>query len=150
MSDRLSNVPAHVVEEWRLSSVSNARYDALRIVEENPGHTARELERITGHRKLNARLSELHRMGLVREARIRYCTVSNRQAVEWVAVPGAVPIPLERKPTARERIVALESQVARLQRELDSANQKLWDAMKRVGELSKKQQQSYLDFGGDL
>lgn len=150
MSDRLANVPEHVVDAWRLSSVSNARHEALRIVEANPGQTARELERLTGHRKLNARLSELHRMGLVREARIRYCTVSNRQAVEWVAVPGAIPKPLERKVTARERIASLEAQVERLQRELDSANQKLWDAMKRVGELSKKQQQSYLDFGGDL
>lgn len=150
MPDRLANVPAHAVEAWHLLNLSDARHEALRIVEANPGHTARELERITGHRKLNARLAELKRMGLVEEEQVRYCTVSNRHASQWRAIPGAIPKPLERQPTARERIASLEAQVERLHRELDSANTKLWHAMKRVGELSKHQQQSYLDFGGDL
>jgi hypothetical protein len=147
MTLRLAEVPFQSVIAFKLLKLSSARERVLRIVQENPNSTARELELVTGHRKLNARLAELKRMGLVEETQVRVCTVSGRPASEWRDIPGAIPKPVERAVPARIRIEQLEAQVERLQRELDSANQKLAHAMKQVG---KQQEQSYLDFGGDL
>lgn len=145
MTLRLAEVPLQSIEAWRLLDLSEAREKALRIVEAHPDKTARELEQLTGHRKLNARLAELKRMGLVEETQVRYCTVSNRHAAQWRAIPGAIPKPVKQTVPARIRIEQLEAQVERLQRELDSANQKLAHALTQVGK-----QQSYFDFGGDL
>ena len=55
----------------------------LRIVRENPGNTAREIEGITGI-KAHKRLPELRRKGLVINGEDRRCRISGRPAMTWL------------------------------------------------------------------
>lgn len=60
-----------------------ARSEALKAVVDCVGSTARELERITGDRKINARLSELEAHGLIEARSERRCTVTGHTALTW-------------------------------------------------------------------
>lgn len=83
----------------------------------HPGRSARELERLSGLRKINARLSELEAQGVVEGAGYTTCSVTGMVATAWRPT-GNAPRPLPRKVTARQRIEALEAEVARLRQQL--------------------------------
>lgn len=92
------------------------RREALRWVELYPDCTARELERRSGLRKINARLSELERQGVVVAAGVRTCSVTGEAATMWRAT-GNAPHPLVRPLTSRERIQQLEALAEKLEAE---------------------------------
>lgn len=96
------------------------RAEALRWVTLHPGRSARELERVSGLRKINARLSELEAQGVVEGAGYTTCSVTGMVATAWRPT-GKAPRPLPRKVTARQRIQQLEAEVARLREELADA-----------------------------
>lgn len=83
----------------------------------HPGRSARELERLSGLRKINARLSELEAQGVVEGSTFTTCSVTGHVATAWRPT-GNAPRPLPHKVTARQRIAALEAEVARLRAEL--------------------------------
>lgn len=93
------------------------RAEALRWVTAHPGRSARELERLSGLRKINARLSELEAQGVVEGSTFTTCSVTGHVATAWRPT-GNAPRPLPHKVTARQRIAALEAEVARLRAEL--------------------------------
>lgn len=95
------------------------RAEALRWVTAHPGRSARELERLSGLRKINARLSELEAQGVVEGTSYTTCSVTGRVATAWRPT-GKAPRPLPHKVTARERILQLEAEVARLRAELSA------------------------------
>lgn len=96
------------------------RREALRWVTLYPGRSARELERVSGLRKINARLSELEAQGVVEGRGYTTCSVTGRVATAWRAT-GLAPKPLPRKVTAQQRIRQLEAEVVRLRTELAEA-----------------------------
>ena len=96
------------------------RAEALRWVKLYPGRSARELERLSGSRKINARLSELEAQGVVEGTTYTTCSVTGMVATAWRPT-GNAPRPLPRKVTARQRIQQLEAEVARLRTELAEA-----------------------------
>lgn len=96
------------------------RAEALRWVTAHPGCSARELERMSGLRKINARLSELEAQGVVEGSAFTTCSVTGHVATAWRPT-GNAPRPLPRTVTARERVRQLEAEVERLQAELAEA-----------------------------
>lgn len=96
------------------------RREALRWVTLYPGRSARELERVSGLRKINARLSELEAQGVVEGRGYTTCSVTGRVATAWKPT-GLAPRPLQKRPTAQQRIRLLEAEVRRLQAELAEA-----------------------------
>jgi hypothetical protein len=61
----------------------------LEAIRAHPGHTSTELARLYGFadpRVFNRRASELHKAGLIVARNVRRCTVTGRNAAEWVAV----------------------------------------------------------------
>lgn len=96
------------------------RAEALRWVTAHPGCSARELERMSGLRKINARLSELEAQGVVEGSTFTTCSVTGHVATAWRPT-GNAPRPLPRTVTARERVRQLEAEVERLQAELAEA-----------------------------
>lgn len=92
------------------------RREALRWVELHPGRSARELERLSGLRKINARLSELEAQGVVEGRTFTTCSVTGHVATAWRPT-GNAPRPLPRKVTARQRIEALEALAQKLEAE---------------------------------
>ncbi len=96
------------------------RAEALRWVTLHPGKSARELERLSGLRKINARLSELEAQGVVEGTGYTTCSVTGRVATAWRPT-GKAPRPFIRPPTSRERIEQLEAEVERLRLELAEA-----------------------------
>lgn len=65
------------------AQLPRARREAYRAVWGAVGSTARELERITGDRKINARLSELEAHGLIEARSERRCTITGHTALTW-------------------------------------------------------------------
>lgn len=96
------------------------RAEALRWVVAHPGRSARELERLSGLRKINARLSELEAQGVVEGGGYTTCSVTGMVATAWRPT-GSAPRPLPRKVTSRQRIQQLEAEVARLRQQLAEA-----------------------------
>lgn len=92
------------------------RAEALRWVTAHPGRSARELERLSGLRKINARLSELEAQGVVEGRSYTTCSVTGRVATAWRPT-GNAPRPLPHKTTARQRIAALTALAERLEAE---------------------------------
>lgn len=92
------------------------RAEALGWVTRLPFSTARELEDVSGLRKIAQRLTELERQGLIEEAGLQVCRVTGRVATTWRPT-GNAPRPLERRPTSRERIEALEALAEQLEAE---------------------------------
>jgi hypothetical protein len=104
---------------WAAFSAVNLparRAEALRWVTAHPGCSARELERLSGLRKINARLSELEAQGVVEGAGYTTCSVTGMVATAWRPT-GNAPRPLPRKLTARQRIQQLEALVEQLDAE---------------------------------
>lgn len=63
--------------------LSQRRKEALAAVRAQPYSTARELEDATGWRKINARLIELERLGLIVRGAARQCAVTGFAAHTW-------------------------------------------------------------------
>lgn len=88
--------------------------------------TARELEEHSGERKINARLSELERKGLlVKSDYLVKCTVTGRMAHVWRERTHEDPSPTVRGMTWKERGLLLESEVARLKFALHAAQRRV-------------------------
>ena len=94
------------------------RAEALRWVTANPGCSARELERLSGLRKINARLSELEAQGVVEGAGLTTCGVTGRVATAWRPT-GNAPRPLVRPLPAAQRVRQLEGEVQQLRGEVE-------------------------------
>jgi len=94
------------------------RAEALRWVTANPGRSARELERISGLRKINARLSELESQGVVEGGTLTTCGVTGRVATAWRPT-GNAPRPLVRPLPAAQRVRQLEGEVQQLRGEVE-------------------------------
>jgi hypothetical protein len=92
--------------------ISGRRLFALRVVLENPGKTALELERIANDRSLHKRLTELEALKLVHRGETRPCTASPSaaRAVTWVVtahlddVYGAMAMKPKKKNTRAQLI----------------------------------------------
>lgn len=84
-----------------------ARREAYRAIWGAVGSTARELERIAGDRKINARLSELEAHGLIEARSERRCTVTGHTALTWWPRESPVFRPL---PPRASRAAALEAE----------------------------------------
>lgn len=100
------------------------RAEALRWVTLYPGRSARELERVSGLRKINARLSELEAQGVVEGAGYTTCSVTGMVATAWRPT-GNAPRPLPRKVTARQRIQQLEALAQKLEAENAALRQRI-------------------------
>lgn len=100
------------------------RREALRWVTLYPGRSARELERASGLRKINARLSELEAQGVVEGRGYTTCSVTGRVATAWKPT-GLAPRPLVRKPTTLQRLKAAEIEVQQLRAALSVAQGQL-------------------------
>lgn len=92
-----SRVRAVSVEGLGTVNLPAARAAALEAVRGRPGATALELERATGSRRINSRLLELERQGLVRRGMPRPDTVTGRRAHVWhpaspMRLDDAVPV----------------------------------------------------------
>jgi hypothetical protein len=115
----VGQLPGRADVSWAAFSAVNLpakRAEALRWVTAHPGKSARELERLSGLRKINARLSELEAQGVLEGAGYTTCSVTGRVATAWRAT-GNAPRPLPRKVTAGERIQQLEALVEQLDAE---------------------------------
>jgi type II secretory pathway component PulM len=94
------------------------RREALRWVVLYPGRSARELERASGLRKINARLSELEAQGVVEGRGYTTCSVTGHTATAWRPT-GLPPRPLVRRPTTLQRLRASENEVQQLRGEVE-------------------------------
>lgn len=94
------------------------RREALRWVVLYPGRSARELERLSGLRKINARLSELESQGVVEGGTLTTCGVTGRVATAWRPT-GLPPRPLVRPLPAAQRVRQLEGEVQQLRGEVE-------------------------------
>ena len=94
------------------------RAEALRWVQAYPGRSARELERLSGLRKINARLSELESQGVVEGGTLTTCGVTGRVATAWRPT-GLPPRPLVRSVPAAQRVRQLEEEVQQLRGEVE-------------------------------
>lgn len=94
------------------------RAEALRWVEAYPGRSARELERVSGLRKINARLSELEAQGVVEGTTYTTCSVTGHVATAWRPT-GQAARPLVRKATTLQRLKAAEIEVQQLRGEVE-------------------------------
>lgn len=68
-----------------LDSLSRRRREAADAVFEHPNMTGRELEALTGKRKINARLAEIEKLGFVVRGAARVCTITGFEAFTWRA-----------------------------------------------------------------
>lgn len=118
----------------RAANLPARRLEALRWVELHPDSTGRELERASRLRKINARLSELERQGVVAASGVRTCSVTGEAATTWRAT-GEAPRPLVRPPSARERIEALKALADRLEAENAALRAKLAERQSAGGQL---------------
>lgn len=115
-------------------SISRARALVLMMLRSTGGMTGREVNMSLATQSGHKRLSELRRMGVVREAGKRTCRVTGRQAVEWEALPEGV------KPEAFTRASSLRPSKALLRAArgfLDRVVMK--DAFDRVALMPRKE-----------
>ena len=68
-----------------LDSLSQRRREAADAVFAHPNMTGRELEALTGKRKINARLAEIEKLGFVVRGAARVCTITGFEAFTWRA-----------------------------------------------------------------
>jgi len=94
------------------------RAEALRWVEAYPGRSARELEQLSGLRKIAQRLTELERQGVVDGSGLTTCGVTGRAATAWRPT-GNAPRPLVRTVPAAQRVRQLEEEVQQLRGEVE-------------------------------
>lgn len=94
------------------------RAEALRWVEAYPGRSARELEQLSGLRKIAQRLTELERQGVVDGSGLTTCGVTGRAATAWRPT-GNAPRPLVRAVPAAQRVRQLEDEVQQLRGEVE-------------------------------
>ena len=94
------------------------RREALRWVTLYPGRSARELERASGLRKINARLSELEAQGVIEGRGYTTCSVTGHTATAWRPT-GLPPRPLVRRATTLQRLKAAENEVQQLRGEVE-------------------------------
>ena len=105
------------------------RREALRWVALYPGRSARELERLSGLRKINARLSELEAQGVVEGRGYTTCSVTGRVATAWRPT-GLPPRPLVRRPTTLQRLRTAENEVQQLREEVERLRAALTSAQR--------------------
>lgn len=110
------------------------RAEALRWVTLHPGRSARELERLSGLRKINARLSELEAQGVVEGTGFTECSVTGRVATAWRPT-GNAPRPLVRRHSARQRVRQLEEEAQQLRAEVAQLRSALSEALAPRGQL---------------
>lgn len=112
----------------KLGEAQRATYKTVESLTHKLGRalTARELEEHSGERKINARLSELERKGLlVKSDHLKACTVTGRNAHVWRIRTTEDPSPTERGLTWKERGLLLEGEVARLKFALHAAQRRV-------------------------
>lgn len=102
--------------------LSQRRKEALAAVRAQPYSTARELEDATGWRKINARLIELERLGLIVRDGVKPCRVTGYQACRWrVRIPGDPPRGLVGGRSWKERALRAEAELRRIQESIRDA-----------------------------
>ena len=96
--------------------LSQRRKEALAAVRAQPYSTARELEDATGWRKINARLVELERLGLIARGAARECAVTGFAAVTWrYRQPGEKVLRAVPLLSWKERALRAEAELRRIQ-----------------------------------
>lgn len=114
--------PSTSVRAFANVNFPSARQEVLSWVAKHPNHTGRELERLSGLRKLNARLSELERMDLIERGTPVRCGVTGELAASWTATGRpARPLKARQSSSLKARIAELEQAVAVLKATLDGA-----------------------------
>lgn len=95
--------------------LSQRRKEALAAVRAQPYSTARELEDATGWRKINARLIELERLGLIVRDGVKQCVVTGFSAYVWRLRRPSDPPRVVAKQSWKERALAAETELRRIQ-----------------------------------
>lgn len=102
--------------------LSQRRKEALAAVRAQPYSTARELEDATGWRKINARLIELERLGLIVRGAARQCAVTGFAAVTWrYRQPGEEMARVATALSWKERALRAEAELRRIQESIRDA-----------------------------
>jgi len=88
---------SHQAAHWAVKSglVGSEQQRALGCVVRWPGRTATELAKLVGDadpRRINRRLGELERKGVVHRGNARRCSHTGRAAATWWAVGSAPPV----------------------------------------------------------
>ena len=121
------NKVAVSVEALGTVNLPRSRADAYEAVRAHPGCTARELERITGTRLIQRRLTELEEAGLLLTGEPRTCCVTSRRAHVYRVSPNPAAAPYKRRETVadvKRQLAACKEEVrylaARLQEEREA------------------------------
>jgi len=102
-----------------LPSLPKARRLVMEFILNNGRCTGREINRGLGSQSSHKRLSELHRLGIIRQAGTSICKVSGLRAASWECCPPGEIDP-KVKLSAPPTRIELECDVIRLEAENDS------------------------------
>jgi hypothetical protein len=114
-----TSLMAYALLRERLTRVQFATY---KHVDAHPGLTGGEIERAMSatHRK---RLSDLEKLGVVRQGPERACSITNQKCVTWYVIPDAVPRKRVRtKPPKPSEILAFVEEVERVHAVVAASN----------------------------